>query len=227
MSAACQYVDKLDKEGVMGEVRRFKFLRTGLKSDYNDYQWKIGEWQKTECVELCHGFNCSRRIIDALGCVKGEILAEVEVRGKHFHGHDKSTHEEMRIVRAWKWKKKDSVALSIFSAELVLKNFESKFPTDDRPRRAIEAAKQYLANPTKKNRTASAAARAVESAACAADDAAADVAAYAARAAWSADAAYAAYVAAYAARAARAARSASNTIEAWILKHLESMEEIK
>ena len=167
------------------KIRRFKFLWEGLKSNFNGYQWKIGEWQKTECVELCHGFNCSRRIIDALGYVKGDILAEVEVRGKHFNGDDKSTHAEMKIVRAWKWQKKDSVALSIFSAELVLKNFESKFPTDDRPRKAIKAAKNYLAKQTAENQ--SAARSAAES----------------------------------------AAESAENTIETWLLQHLESMEEIK
>jgi hypothetical protein len=210
MSAACQYVERFDKEGAMEKVRRFKFLRTGLKSDYNDYQWEMGKWHATECVELCHGFNCSNRIIDALGYVKGEILAEVEVRGKHFYGHDKSTHEEMRIVRAWKWKKKDSVALSIFSAELVLKNFESKFPTDDRPRKAIKAAKNYLAKQTAKNQSAARAAAYV----------AARAAAYVA-----ADAADAAYVAARA--AAYVARAALNTIETWLLEHLLEMEEIK
>jgi hypothetical protein len=231
MSAACQYVDKLDKEGVMGKVRRFKFLREGLKSAFDGYQWEIGEWQKTECVELCHGFNCSRRIIDAMGYVSGEILAEVEVRGKHFNGDDKSTHAEMKIVRAWKWQKEDSVALSIFSAELVLKNFESKFPTDDRPRKAIKAAKNYLAKQTAENQSAAWSARsAARSAAWSAWSArSAESAESAARsAAWSAwSAARSAESAESAESAARSAWSAENTIETWLLQHLESMEEIK
>jgi len=138
----------------MKKVRRFKFVRTGLKSDHGGFQWEVGKWYKTECLELCHGFNCSDRIIDAMSHVAGEILCEVEVKGKHFIGDDKSTWEEMRIVKAWNWTKNDSVSLSIFAAELVLKNFESIFPADDRPRKAIEAAKKYLENPTEDNRSA-------------------------------------------------------------------------
>ena len=79
-------------------------------------------------------------------------------------------------------------------AEHVLHIFESKYPNDDRPRKAIEAARQ----PDAAARTAAA------DAAAHAADAAAYAAAYAARAAAraAADAAAAAYAAAYAARAA-------------------------
>jgi len=42
-----------------------------------------------------------------------------------------------------------SVKVAIFSAESVLNIFEEKYPDDDRPRKAIEAAKNYLENPTK------------------------------------------------------------------------------
>jgi len=136
------------------KIRRWKFLRDGLKSNYDGHQWAIGKWQKTKCLELCHGFNCSRRIIDAMNYVQGEILAEVEVEGRHFVGDDKSTHEGMRIIHAWHWTKADSVALSIFAAEMVLENFEKVYPGDDRPRKAIEAARNYLDSPTDKNRSA-------------------------------------------------------------------------
>lgn len=61
----------------MKKVRRFKFLWEGLKSNYNGFQWEIGKWEKMDCVELCHGFNCSNRIIDSMNYVRGEILAEV------------------------------------------------------------------------------------------------------------------------------------------------------
>ena len=153
--------------------RRFKFLRDGLKSNHNGFQWELGKWHKTDCLELCHGFNCSSRIIDAMSYVQGEILAEVEVRGKKFVGNDKSTHAEMKIVRAWKWQKKDSVALSIFAAELVIENYEKIYPKDDRPRKAIEAAKAWIADPSEENRSAcSAAESAARSAAGAAGSAA-------------------------------------------------------
>ena len=75
--------------------RQWKFLRTGLKSDYNGFQWEIGKWETTECERLCVGFNCSNRIMDAMRYVRGEILAEVESSGKCFEDDSKSTHEKM------------------------------------------------------------------------------------------------------------------------------------
>ena len=182
------------------KIRRWKFLRSGLKSNYDGHQWVIGKWQKTECLGLCQGFNCSRRIIDALNVFHGEILAEVEVEGRHFVGDNKSTHEGMRIIHAWHWTKADSVALSIFAAEMVLGNFGKVYPDDDRPRKAIEAARNYLDSPTEKNRCA-------------------------ARSAWSA-----AWSAAESASesASESARSAAlDEIETWLLNHIEQMEEWK
>ena len=88
--------------------------------------------------------------------------------------------------------KTQSVKYAIFAAEQVIGIYEAKYPDDHRPRKAIEAAKAYLHNPT-------------ADAARAAADAAADAAARA-----SADAAYAATDAAYAAAdAARAAGAAA------------------
>ena len=81
---------------------------------------------------------------------------------------------------------KQRVAWAIYSAEQVLHIFEDKHPDDNRPRKAIEAAKAWLKDPS---------ADAANAAAYAAADAAAD-AAYAAYAA--ANAAHAAAYAAYA-----------------------------
>jgi len=197
----------------MEKVRRFKFLRDGLRSDYNDYQWDIGVWHTTECTELCHGFNCSRRIVDAMQYVSGEILAEVEVRGTHFDDKDKSTHAEMRIIKALKWTQADSVSLAIYAARLVLGVYESAYPGDDRPRIAIEAAERWLADPSVKNQDAAGdagdAARAAGDAAWAAagdaGDAARAAGAAAGAAAWAAGAAWAAAWAAGAAGAAAGA----------------------
>src|SRR3990167_298298 len=60
----------------------------------------------------------------------------------------------MKIVKAYKWTKKDSVAFAIYAAELVIKNYEKKYPNDKRPREAIEAAKKVLFHDTAKNRVA-------------------------------------------------------------------------
>ena len=50
--------------------------------------------------------------------------------------------------------KKQKVQYAIFAAEQVISIFEKKYPDDNRPRKAIEAAREYLNHPTKKNKTA-------------------------------------------------------------------------
>ena len=176
-------------------ARKFKFLRTGLKSNYDGFQWEVGVWHKTNCTKLRYGFNCSEKIIDALRYVQGEILAEVEVRGKKFVGDDKSTHSEMRIIKTWDWTREDSVALAIFAAELVVEIFEAAYPNDPRPRNAIGAAKEWLENPSKA----------------------------ASEAAWAAasEAASAASEAASAAASEAASEAVLNKIEEWIIKYIE------
>jgi hypothetical protein len=98
------------------------------------------------------------------------------------------------------------VQFAVLCAESVLPIFEASYPKDNRPRKAIEAAKEYLR--AKTDAAADAAADAAHAAHVAyAADAAADAAAYAAYAAHAAHAAdaaayaatYAAYAAAYAA----------------------------
>jgi len=49
---------------------------------------------------------------------------------------------------------KEKLSLAIQCVERVLFMWEEKFPDDNRPRKAIEAAKAYLANPTKENKKA-------------------------------------------------------------------------
>ena len=78
--------------------------------------------------------------------------------------------------------KLNKIRYAVFAAEQVLPLFTQKYPDDDRPVAAIEAAKNYIKNPTKKNAHA------------------AHAAAYAAYAAYAA--AHAAHAAAHAAHAA-------------------------
>lgn len=54
----------------------------------------------------------------------------------------------MKITKAYEWTQKDSVALAIYAAELVIKMYEKEYPNDDRPRKAIEAAKKWLKKPS-------------------------------------------------------------------------------
>ena len=172
-------------------MKYYKFLDAGLKSHNGEQVWKIGEWYETKGkLNICNnGFHCSKKIGQAFSYVRGEILALVETKGDEIVQDDKSCHEKMRIVKAWKWQKKDSVAISIFAAELCLENFEKVCPDDKRPREAIEAAKYWLENPTDsaaRSAAKSAARSAERSAAWSAERSAAWSAESAVSAAWSA-----------------------------------------
>jgi hypothetical protein len=156
-------------------MKKYKFLRLKGKkivSNSGNQGWKIGEWVKCkEKLDMCNvGLHCSPTIYQAFSYVQGEVVAKVECRGKKIIQEDKECWEEMRIVEARKWDKKASVSLAIYSAQLVLKNYEKEYPGDMRPREAIEAAKKVLFHDTPKNRAAawsawSAARSAAESAA--------------------------------------------------------------
>jgi hypothetical protein len=134
------------------------------------------------------------------------VLYEVEVRGKTVEDGDKTACAQIRLVRrVGELTPGIAATFAADCAERVLGLFEAKFPDDDRPRKAIEAARACIADPTPENRAAAGAAGAA-GAAWAAEDAA--WAAGAAGAAWAARAAWAAEDAAWAARAAWAAEAA-------------------
>jgi len=224
----------------------YKFLRTDLKSHYGDCTWKVGEWKHEDEVKLCStGFHASDTPLQALGYVPGEILSVVEVKGKSKIENDKSAWSDMRVVKAYLWQKKDSVAFSIYAAELCIENFEKIYPDDKRPREAIEAAKKWLIDPSPENESAASSA---SSAAWVAESAARS-------AAWEAESAESAWSAESAARSARsaalsvwvaeaawsaassassvesAARSASSAgkdlikkIDAWFIKRIKVLE---
>ena len=50
--------------------------------------------------------------------------------------------------------KEQSVAYAIYAAELVIENYEKKYPGDDRPRKAIETARAVLKHDTEETRSA-------------------------------------------------------------------------
>jgi len=221
-------------------MRRYKFLELeedNIVSGFNyGFIWEIGKWYKVRGkLEMCkNGFHCSPKPLDAFYYVHGDILAEVEVRGKSLKHFDKECWREMRITKAYKWQKKDSVALAIYSAELVLPNFEKEYPNDDRPRKAIEAAKKVLENDTKENREA---ARLAMWTAVGAARAARSTTWIAGLAAWTATSAAeaaaeaeitAAWTAAEAAKsAAEAAESVANKINKWMMNRIKELDLIK
>ena len=65
---------------------------------------------------------------------------------------DKFIWANWLIVRLME--KTERVQYAIFAAENVLRIFEKKYTNDDRPRKAIEAAKNYLNNQSEENKMA-------------------------------------------------------------------------
>ena len=142
----------------MKKILRYKFLRKGMKSENGNLKWRLNKWNKAEGqLSMCNnGLHACKEPYWAFSYVQGEILALVECRGKHLKDKNKECWEEQRVVKTWTWTKKDSVRLAIYSAELVIKIYERQYPNDDRPRKAIETAKEWLKHPTMKSAYAAA-----------------------------------------------------------------------
>jgi hypothetical protein len=152
----------------------------------------------------------------------GPTLYEIEVRGEVLTAKDKSVAEQARLIkRVDTWNEKTLRLFAADCAEHVLGIYEKQYPKDERPRKAIQAARDFangLIDDAANANAAADAARDSRAAAATAADArdsraaatAADArdsrAAAAANAA--ADAAYAAYAANAAADAARDSRAA-------------------
>jgi hypothetical protein len=134
------------------------------------------------------------------------VLYEAETRGKTVEDGDKLACESIRLVRrVGELTPGIAATFAADCAERVLGLFEAKFPDDDRPRKAIEAARACIADPTPENRAAAGAAGAARYAGDAARYAG-DAARYAGDAAWAA--AWAVAVAVAAGDAGDAARAA-------------------
>jgi hypothetical protein len=71
---------------------------------YGDCTWKIGKWQKPiKDLDVCNtGYHSSATIPEAHACVRGDVLAQVECKGKREDVNIKSAWENMRIVKAYR-----------------------------------------------------------------------------------------------------------------------------
>jgi hypothetical protein len=123
----------------------------------------------------------------------------------------KEKYQEINWTLSKYFNKKQRVMYAIFAAEQVIDIYEKKYPMDNNPRKAIEAAKKYVKNPNKKNAAAAYNAAAYNAAAYNA----AAYAAYAAAAAaaYADDTVYTVYAAAYAAYTVYAAAYADDTVK--------------
>jgi hypothetical protein len=192
---------------------------------------RVGKWMPAikgirPCARGYHFVN-----IEQLPQWLGPTLYEIEVRGQVIHQADKSVAEQARLVRKVEtWNDKTLRLFAADCAERVLGLYEKQYPNDDRPRKAIQAARDFANGLITKDAAdayaATAAAAAYAATAAAAANAANAAYAAAARAAYAAanaayaaasDAAYAAYAAA---RAAYAAANAADE-KTWQIERLK------
>jgi len=160
---------------------------------------------KIDNLEPCsRGYHIARgpQVLEWLG----PELWTVEVRGTQIDHGDKLVVAQARLLKKLPW---EPVMFAADCAEHVLHLFEKRFPNDNRPRRAMEAARsgEAAAEAREAAEAAAAAARAGEAAA-AAEAAAARAAAAAARAVARVAAMWAREAAATRAREAAATREA-------------------
>lgn len=161
-------------------------------------KWVPGQSRtlKGEIIPCQRGYHASPSLWQALTYAPGPVACRVELSGEILpHGGDKFAASTRKLIAAVNVAKE----LRLFAAdcaEHVLYLFERKYPNDDRPRKAIQAARDFAegrigreaaekaAEEAARRRRASAAAWAAEAAWAAAWNAAA--AAAAGVAAWSA-----------------------------------------
>ena len=212
----------------MSDVKLYKWLLPGKVTPVAGYEWPVrkGLWAPAVKPVLCEsGYHASPvdTIVLHLPKTLPSTLWEVEGLGERVEDAGKVAFEQMRLVRkVGKLTKTKARLLAADYAERVLPIFEDRVPGDDRPRKAIEAARAFARGEISVDDLHAAydAAYAAYNAAYAANAAAA--AAYAAASAASA-AAYAANAAAAAAYAA-AARDAAR---AWQGQRLLEVLEVK
>ena len=107
--------------------------------------WKVGQTRtmKGKIVPCKRGFHASPSLWDALPYAPGPIACLVELGGTIIpHGDDKFAASSRKLLAAVDVSKE----LRLFAAdcaEHVIHLFEREYPNDDRPRKAIEAARAY------------------------------------------------------------------------------------
>lgn len=140
-----------------------------------------GKWMpKIDAPALCsRGYHLTTvdHLSEHLSCAR--LICEAEIRDDVVVGDNKVVVGQARIVKAWKWDDRMARLFAADCAERVLPSFEARYPSDDRPRRAIDAARGFANGTVTEVGPAAAAAAAAAysadaaySAAAAADDAA-------------------------------------------------------
>lgn len=129
-------------------------LREGqIVSARDKSPWTVGEWREVPApICECEGLNCCENIIEAMRYVNIEVLAEVEIDGKRIVGDDKITAQRMRIIRAWRWTREDTVLLVAYEMKLYFEYLGKLWQSDAvHSKKEIESAKALIENPTYEN----------------------------------------------------------------------------
>lgn len=116
-----------------------------LPKKLKDGSWKPGRWMpkiKGELEPCENGYHICRPqdLIEWLD----EVIFEVEYDGEIVEDNDKCVVRKARLLRKVEtWNDKTARLFAADCAEHVLPIFEKKYPTDNRPRKAIQAARDY------------------------------------------------------------------------------------
>ena len=130
----------------------YKVLKNGRSPyasyDYSEYlpkDGKPGKWlPKVDNLELC---DSGYHVTDAehlIDWIDGNQLFEVEVKRKVLKGDNKTTCQQIRLVKQVEgWNDKNLRLFACWCAEQVLPIYEKDYPNDKRPRHAIDSARRY------------------------------------------------------------------------------------
>jgi hypothetical protein len=193
----------------------YKFTNADGSSAHGGHgKWHLGRWRSVSgpLVPCRRGLHLCRE--QNLMLWLAPALWEAEADGEVIEAADKVVARRARIVRRVEaWNDRTARLFAADCAEHLLPLFEADFPTDDRPRKAIETARRFADGKASREEMAAAQAAAGAAAWDAAWDAARAAAWDAAQAAARAAARVAAWAAAWA--AARAAARDAAWAAAW------------
>lgn len=110
-----------------------------------DGTWVPGEWmpEVEGNLGLCaNGYHVVT--LEQLPRWLGDRIFEVEIGKEVVHDDDKSVVRTCRLTRECEgWNDRTARLFACDCAERVLPDFETKYPNDNRPRKAIETARRY------------------------------------------------------------------------------------
>ena len=121
-----------------------KFMEKGCIGEYSGITLEPDVWlpEVGGSLELCHNGYHFCKAKDAVSWINTELYS-VETRGEVLVGDEKMCARSIRMTRIPAWNERTAHLFAADCAERVLPIYETQFPDDDRPARAIEAARLF------------------------------------------------------------------------------------